>query len=844
MARKRIDSAFDTESILKEAAIVRAELANLSSQITSFAPLRMKIEAAEGFKTLGVATKDLATKQGELASMTKLVEERIAKFNGTSPQIARQLVQQASATDKLAAAELKRAKQKEVEIRTEQRLAAERDKAGKKGNTQIVSTDNLAALEAERSLLLKTGVAVDDLNRAQAAAANSATQLKVNCSALSSTVKAAKIEEENLAKASRELKFANSDSNTQLQGFIIQKRLANEAAKQEALENLGLVDAYTRLNNEYKVAAQNAKNLAVQYGISSPAAKVAAAEAKNLNTQIQAIDKTVGQSNKNVGNYGSAFSKILGPFRQLANILPGIGIAGIIGAITGVLGDFINRIFKTSEAVDKLKLSQDNMNKALSDNSYKKAIQDVRQLGVQIDLAKQGFLDKERVLKLYNTTLGDSIGKAGSLDEAERLLTKNGEAYVQMTLFKAAANLAYGEAAQKAVEIQKKLFNRTPEENVDLRRSAFENASEEQTKEYNRLNKLAIDAVLNNSKNKAQLRKQADDYYESIVQQGADKNLKQEEKISLDIGDVFTKRMADISKKFKLNPFGDTKPTKEKKTKDVDAEGELFKQLQDDRKARFEILKQQLQDKIDTDEAILTDDRKTFQERLSAAKAFYDDSAAQTIALKNFELLEISKTGDEEIRKAGEQLKKKEISKAEFDKIVLSIEQTTETKRLQTRIKFNSEFLKLDRDNEKQLLDLKLKNEAELEAHRKSIHEQSLEDIQQQYDKDINAENASFAKKIAAARGNKKKIEKIEKDHDDFLLGRQLMYQIDSLSADIQFTKETIELAETRAKASGKQEDIDAVASAKQKLAALEIQLQKDVTDFTITSNGKIKKIE
>ncbi|HTM99372.1 MAG TPA: hypothetical protein VL088_11535, partial [Pedobacter sp.] len=61
-----------------------------------------------------------------------------------------------------------------------------------------------------------------------------------------------------------------------------------------ALTNLGLIDAYTLLNKQYQAAAINAKNLAVQHGIGSVEAKAAAAEALALNTQIQAIDKTVG----------------------------------------------------------------------------------------------------------------------------------------------------------------------------------------------------------------------------------------------------------------------------------------------------------------------------------------------------------------------------------------------------------------------------------------------------------------------------------------------------------------------------------------------------------------------
>ncbi|QTE37531.2 hypothetical protein J3L18_00240 [Mucilaginibacter gossypii] len=54
----------------------------------------------------------------------------------------------------------------------------------------------------------------------------------------------------------------------------------------------------------------------------------------------------------------------------------------------------------------------------------------------------------------YNETLGKTMGKASSLAEVENKLTKDGPAYIKMTLYKAAAQLALQDAAKKAYEAE------------------------------------------------------------------------------------------------------------------------------------------------------------------------------------------------------------------------------------------------------------------------------------------------------------------------------------------------------------------------------------------------------
>ncbi|MBV8388367.1 MAG: hypothetical protein JO080_01055 [Mucilaginibacter sp.] len=116
--------------------------------------------------------------------------------------------------------------------------------------------------------------------------------------------------------------------------------------------------------------------------------------------------------------------------------------------------DWVSSLIKGKEAVDQTKMSVQVLNSALEDSDYSHAIEQFNELKINVGLAKQGFLDKKQVLQEYNDTLGKTMGKAANLDEVETRMVKNGDAYVKMTLYKAAAQLALQDAAKKAYEAE------------------------------------------------------------------------------------------------------------------------------------------------------------------------------------------------------------------------------------------------------------------------------------------------------------------------------------------------------------------------------------------------------
>jgi hypothetical protein len=257
-----------------------------------------------------------------------------------------------------------------------------------------------------------------------------------------------------------------------------------------------------------------------------------------IDTALKAADASMGQYSRNVGNYTSAFSKGFGAIRQLAYILPGIGLAGIFNIIFEGIGKVVTEMGlfegKTTEA-QKAILA---LNKGLESDAYKNAIVNVSTLREDVELAKQGFISKEGVLKEYNDTIGKTTGQVDSLDKAEAALIKNGDAYVQMVLYKTAAQLSAAEAAKKMVEAAIK--------QQELEQNIARNATEQ------------VKAAARGDKEGSGLAQFQDSY---LRQQEAQLKKESEEAIksASSIAEDFQKKAAEISKKFNFDFFGSGK---------------------------------------------------------------------------------------------------------------------------------------------------------------------------------------------------------------------------------------------------------------------------------------------
>jgi hypothetical protein len=67
--------------------------------------------------------------------------------------------------------------------------------------------------------------------------------------------------------------------------------------------------------------------------------------------------------------------------------------------------------------------------------------------------AKKGTVEKKEALKQYNDTLGDSIGYANSLEQAEALMAKNTSIVIESLKLKTQAQIFYSKAAEESAKV-------------------------------------------------------------------------------------------------------------------------------------------------------------------------------------------------------------------------------------------------------------------------------------------------------------------------------------------------------------------------------------------------------
>lgn len=113
--------------------------------------------------------------------------------------------------------------------------------------------------------------------------------------------------------------ISNGLTETEKQLLVATEQLT-QARKQAKDEIRAELSAYAKLSLEFKNAAQKAKDLAAAHGIESAAAKEAAAVAVNYNNKLKAIDESVGQHTRSVGDYAKGAKGLAGALHVLERI--------------------------------------------------------------------------------------------------------------------------------------------------------------------------------------------------------------------------------------------------------------------------------------------------------------------------------------------------------------------------------------------------------------------------------------------------------------------------------------------------------------------------------------------
>lgn len=522
------------------------------------------------------------------------------------------------------------------------------------------------------------------------------------------------------------------------------------------------------------------------------------------------------------GLYTTAMDKSAAASVRLAAatklVLGGLAIAAVIFFVTKLV-EWYKAAGEASEAMKQL---GEVTSKAA--DKYAEAVTQVNKMKTELQLARQGVIDKKKALEEYNTSIGKTIGQAKSLNEAEQKLIDKAPEYIQFTFLKA--------KAEAAAELAKEALKKSIEEGAKGAEEflSFGDKAKAQVSTWQGLlniftNGTNVDGIIKTNekltgiakKNKDEAVKTEQDKYSAFNK----------------MSEQFYNDAANFAKSHKINFFEDDnkKDTKSNLS-------DQFKQEDEARKAAFQAHMQQMMDEASAAQRLADDEKASFVVRMAAAQRYFDLKKQMINEQKNFDLTDINKKEAEDIKVAETEKK--------GQAVINKIRENAAAQRKLIEAKSNSDLLTLNADRynkergmfDKHMEDLKKRQEEkqkELIAHKQAMHEVELQNLNNWYEGELLKLDEAYAKK-------KKHTEKQEKDYNKKKLDLQEEFQIKSLQADLEYTKSILEEAEIRATASGKQEDIDAVISAKSKLASLEIKLQDAITQHAIASNNRQKE--
>jgi len=387
------------------------------------------VDTLGGAKTLTDINKATAASQKQQEQLAKLTASR---------QLAEQKLASFQASEQ-AKSDARSAKE-EANLK---KIEAANNKAAEAAlrRAKIVSESTSSDLNRSTSTGgNNTGTTVNATNLADAQAANEATQAyNQNTNAVNNNRKARKL-------SNLELEQANQLAKIDRLNLVAQAKEGN--AVKGSLEQRQL--ALARLQKTFSLLSAEERK--------SPFGQRLSKVLPQLNDQVLTLEKSVGRSQRDVGNYGNAFtragSKAFSALRTIANILPGVGLAGAIGfAVDPIIG-YISQLDIFQKKAQSVVGSA-----AIVSSEYTTAIKDVQSLGVSVSEFNNGTISKKELVDRYNESIGKVVGTLKTAAEVESFYNNKAQDYVKATSLRAQANAALELSTKKLTESQSRAFD-------------------------------------------------------------------------------------------------------------------------------------------------------------------------------------------------------------------------------------------------------------------------------------------------------------------------------------------------------------------------------------------------
>jgi len=297
-------------------------------------------------------------------------------------------------------------------------------------------------------------------------------------------------------------------------------------------------------------------------------------------------------------------------------------VTGIGVLITGI-GLLIANFDKLKSMFDSTSEKQKVLNSTM--DAYRtgaaSAKMETDKVSVAFEQAKKGVIKKEEALKIYNDTLGSTMGKQDDVNKAESEFIKKKDAYIQAAALRAQAQAVMQLASE---EYAKGLTQQLEDQRNWQEKTASTVAS-------------AGASILNYATaGYANYGKEVDKAEGKVYKQSQDRAKKASEdrqKILQDAYKGLLKNAEDVSNKYGLISEEENALNEERAAKQAEAlakQKELAQQAADAKKASLEEIKQaekEYQDSLLTDEALeIQNAEEKYQKLLDLAKKYGEDT--------------------------------------------------------------------------------------------------------------------------------------------------------------------------------------------------------------------------
>jgi hypothetical protein len=259
----------------------------------------------------------------------------------------------------------------------------------------------------------------------------------------------------------QQLKAAVAEVQNLSEAYGENSRQAIEAAKKAAaikdrIEDAN--DAILAFKGEGTFLATSKALTSVASGFTAVQGGMAlfGAESENVQATLLKVQSAMALSQGLAGleDAGRSFKQLGAVANDVFKSIKGaIGATGI-GLLVVALGTVVAYWDDIAKAIDGA-TDESKAYKAVQDQvtaSIAKVEENLINVKIAIDQAKDGTISKEEALKKYNDTLGTAFGKTDDLRIAEERMIANTENYVKAQTLRAAGNLMIAKAAEAAAK--------------------------------------------------------------------------------------------------------------------------------------------------------------------------------------------------------------------------------------------------------------------------------------------------------------------------------------------------------------------------------------------------------